>query len=103
MARPRTPLSSYGAIRTVEVEPGKWRARARYRFEDGKLRQMERFGKSRAKAEAALKVALASAQSSVGVEVERESRLRDLAAEFLAGKSGRSRRRFRRTRTASGM
>lgn len=90
MARPRTPLSSWGTIRTVEVEPGKWRARARYRFEDGRLRQVERFATSRAKAETALRQALTSAQSAAGTEVRRETRLRDLSAEFLREKAGRA-------------
>lgn len=58
MARPRNPLSSYGRISTVQVEPGKWRARTRYRFPSGNLRQVERFAPSRAKAETALKSAL---------------------------------------------
>ena len=43
MARPRTPISAHGAISVVEVEKGKWRARTRYRFDDGRLRQVERF------------------------------------------------------------
>ncbi|MBD3942801.1 site-specific integrase [Microbacterium sp. NEAU-LLC] len=90
MARPRTPLSSYGTIHAVEVEPGKWRARARYRFESGRLRQVERFAPSRAKAEAALRKALTEIQESTAVEVKRETRVRDLGERFLREKAGRA-------------
>jgi integrase len=90
MARPRTPLSSYGAILAVEVEPGKWRARTRYRFDDGKLRQVERFAPSRAKAETKLKQALTTIQATAATDVKRETRLRDLGARFLEAKAHRA-------------
>lgn len=90
MARPRTPLSSYGAINVAEVAPGKWRARTRYRFPSGKLKQVERFAPSRAKAEAALRRALTTIQESTQTEVKRETRLRDLSAKFLESKAGRA-------------
>ena len=90
MARPRTPLSSYGTISLVEVEPGKWRARTRYRFESGRLRQVERFATSRAKAEAKLRQALTEIQESTAVEVKRETRVRDLGERFLKEKAGRA-------------
>ncbi|KXC05759.1 tyrosine-type recombinase/integrase [Microbacterium hominis] len=90
MPRPRTPLSSYGRISTVEVEPGKWRARARYRFESGRLKQVERFAPSRPKAEAALRRALTEIQESTTVEVKRETRVRDLGERFLVEKAGRA-------------
>lgn len=111
MARPRTPLSSYGAIsvQAVEYDDGTegrrklrvvkdadrrrhplWRARTRYRFEDGKLRQVEKFGESPAKAENALKEALKTIQASTAAEVRRETRLRDLGERFLAVKAGRA-------------
>lgn len=90
MARPRTPLSSYGTVSTVEVEPGKWRARTRYRFEDGKLRQVERFAPSKAKAETALKTALTTLRAGTVAEVKRETRIRDLGERFLASKADRA-------------
>lgn len=90
MARPRTPLSSYGRIATVEIEQGKWRARTRYRFDDGKLRQVERFAPSRAKAEAALKQALTTIQAGTATEVKRETRIRDLGERFLTSKADRA-------------
>lgn len=90
MPRPRTPISSHGAIAVVEVEPGKWRARTRYRFDDGRLRQVERFATSRAKAEHALKRALTTIQASTGVDVRRETRLRDLGERYLASKADKA-------------
>ncbi|MFS0794824.1 tyrosine recombinase XerC [Microbacterium sp. 1P10AE] len=111
MVRPRTPLSSYGVIsvqaveyvegatgrRALRVKPDAdrrkhqlWRARTRYRFEDGKSRQVERFGGSAAKAENALKEALKTVQASTRADVKRETRLRDLGERFLAAKAGRA-------------
>lgn len=90
MPRPRTPLSSYGTIRAVEVAPGKWRARTRYRFDDGKLRQVERFAPSQAKAETALRKALTEVQATSASDVKRETRIRDLGERFLASKAGRA-------------
>ncbi|MFF2632908.1 tyrosine recombinase XerC [Microbacterium sp. NPDC058021] len=90
MARPRTPLSSHGTIHLSEVTPGKWRARARHRFDDGKLRQVERFAPTKAKAQANLRQALADIQASSAVEVRRETRLRDLGERFLLAKADRA-------------
>lgn len=87
MARPRTPLSSYGTIHAMQVEPGKWRARTRYRFDDGRLRQVERFAPSEAKAKAKLREALVTIQASTAAEVKRETRVRDLGERFLASKT----------------
>lgn len=86
MPRPRTPLSSYGAINAVEVAPGKWRARTRYRFSDGKSRQVERFGPSETKATNALKVALVTIEADHGGELKPSTTLRELGRRFLAVK-----------------
>lgn len=90
MARPRTPLSSYGTIHTTELSPGRWRARTRYRFDDGKLRQVERIATSEARAKAALKQAMTTIQASTATEVKRETRLRDLGERYLLAKAGRA-------------
>jgi len=73
MARPRTALGSWGTVRVVgqvqlsperwqQVSAGtkatRWRARTRVRDLDGRLRDVERYAATRAKAEAALKAAL---------------------------------------------
>ncbi|MFZ8758631.1 site-specific integrase [Microbacterium sp. HMH0099] len=92
MARPRTPLSSYGTIHVTFIESGKWRARTRYRFDDGRLRQVERFAPSEAKAKAKLRAALVDIQASTATEVKRETRLRDLGERFLTAKAGRAAR-----------
>lgn len=92
MVRPRMPLGTYGVLSTTEVAPGKWRARTRFRFDDGRLRQVERFAPSRAKAETALKLALTQIQASSAVDVKRETRLRDLGERFLKAKAGRAAR-----------
>lgn len=73
MGRPRTQKGTFGKITTtgqvldddgrwINVEPGtraqRWRARTRYRDTDGKLRDVERYATTKAKAEAALKAAV---------------------------------------------
>ncbi len=84
-----------GRRRLVTIPPGDvpsrhdhWRARTRYRFPPGKLKQIERFGTSPAKAEASLKLALVSIQESEAVDIKRETNLRDLSDRFL--KTGRA-------------
>lgn len=86
MPRPRTPLSSYGTINLSELQPGKWRARTRYRFMDGKSRQIERFGATSKKAEIALKAALVGIEADAGGELKPSTRLSDLAQRFLVAK-----------------
>ena len=94
MSRPRTPVSSHGTISIVEVVPGKWRARARYRHESGKLRQVERFAASKAKAKASLQTALTQMSNSAGVDVKRETNLSALADQFLKSKADRAPRTY---------
>ena len=90
MARPRTPIAAHGALTVIEVSPGRWRARTRYRFEDGRLRQVERFASSRAKARAALLSALTTIQLNGSGDIRRETRLEELADRFLASKADRA-------------
>ncbi|MGJ9414350.1 tyrosine-type recombinase/integrase [Aeromicrobium sp. CF4.19] len=80
MARPRTEVGSFGAVRLigqVQVDgrwttvpegtrPTRWRARTKYRDEDGMLRDVERFAPTKAKAEAALKRAVKERQAPAG-------------------------------------
>lgn len=86
MPRPRMEIGTYGDINTKKVDRGKWRARARYRFSDGKARQVERFASTRAKAEASLKAALLTIEDSRGGELRPTTTLRVLAQAFLAHK-----------------
>lgn len=87
MGRPRTPLNSYGKITLDLVAPGKWRARTRYRFDDGTLRQVERHGETETKAANALKRALVGIQTPTTTAVRRDTRIRDLGERFLATKT----------------
>lgn len=86
MARPRNPIGSHGVIRVDEVGVAKFRARTRYRFSDGKSRQVERFGSTRSKAEHSLKVALATIDVDRGGELKPTTTLKELGQRFLAAK-----------------
>jgi integrase len=79
-------IGTYGTINTTEVLPGKWRARARYRFADGKARQIEKFGSSKAKAVTALKEALTIVEANRGGELMPTTSLRVLGQMFLDAK-----------------
>lgn len=100
MGRPRTPINTFGRTTVVLLTPGRWRARTRYRFDDGTLRQVERFGDTRAKAELNLRKALVTIKASAAVEVRREMRLSALADRFLLSKTNlapRSQDTYRQT------
>lgn len=86
MSRPRNPIGSHGMINTIEVEPGKFRARTRYRFSDGKARQVERFGSTRAKAENALKTALTTIEGDRGGALKPTTTLKELGQKFLTSR-----------------
>jgi integrase len=94
MARPRNPVGSYGTINLIEVEPGKWRARTRYRFRDGKLKQVERFasGRTGTKAEHALRLALQTIEDGRGGALSPSMKLSELGERFLLDRAavGRS-------------
>lgn len=86
MARPRNPIGSHGIINIDEVEPGRFRARTRYRFSDGKARQVERFDTTGPKAENKLKKALMTIEADRGGELKPTTTLRALGQQFLASK-----------------
>lgn len=84
-------MGSWGHIRTSEVAPGVWRARARYRGKDGKLRQVERVraGKTPSAATTALRAAMADlkdAPTGRDASVRPTTTLRDLGELYLEGK-----------------
>jgi integrase len=58
MARPPLPAGTYGRIAVRQVGPSRYKARARYRGQDGLTRTVSKFGQTKGRAEAALKVAL---------------------------------------------
>lgn len=77
MARPPLPIGSWGKISRKEVDPGIWRAMARFRGFDGKTRQVEKRvpGKNGAAAERALVAEFLDRANSVGADITRESRI----------------------------
>jgi integrase len=79
-------IGTYGTINTAEIQPGKWRARTRYRFADGKARQIEKYSSSKAKAVSALKQALTIVEASRGGELTPTTSLRVLGQMFLDAK-----------------
>lgn len=92
MARPRTPIGTHGEINLVQIEPAKWRARTRYRYQDGKLRQIERIATTKAKAENALKAALVDIEIEQGGAITSSMKLGTLGKKFLQSRKelGRS-------------
>jgi excisionase family DNA binding protein len=59
MARPRTPVGTFGDIQFETAANGRVRARTRYRDDDGRLRRVQATGMTRKSAERALKEQLA--------------------------------------------
>jgi len=90
MGRPRVPVTSHGTISVSEITPGTWRARTRYRFDDGTLRQIERFAPTKARAQTSLLLALTTVRTSSVSAVKRETTLSDLADRFLLTKADRA-------------
>lgn len=83
MVRPRTEIGTYGTIKTDQLTPTKWRARTRYRFEDGRLRQIERIAPSEAKATQRLKVALKTIEKEQRGSLKPSTSLRVRGQMFL--------------------
>lgn len=83
MARPRNPIGSHGVIKVDEILPGKYRARTRYRFADGKSRQVERQAASPAAATHALKKALTTIEGDRGGTIKPTTTLKSLGQRFL--------------------
>lgn len=59
MARPRTPIGTFGSITTTRTPGGRCVARTRYRDWDGKSRHVQTTGATRPSAERSLKKKLA--------------------------------------------
>ncbi|WNM69481.1 tyrosine integrase [Arthrobacter phage Ruchi] len=98
MGRPPLPVGTWGAIR-VEPIAGGFRARARFRDYDGKTRDIERSGKTKGAARAALTADLTERTSPAGDEITASSRLQLVAEVWTAEKwpelAENSRRRYR--------
>ena len=83
MSRPRNPVGSHGVLNVQEVSPDKWRARTLYRFQDGKRRQVERFGSTSSKAQHSLRVALTTIETPSQLAITKRTKLSDLADAYL--------------------
>lgn len=88
MPRPRLPIGTHGAATVRQVEPEKWRARTRYRFSDGSLRQVERFASTERKALAALKKSLADLANRGSGTLTADTTIAKLGERFLESKAG---------------
>lgn len=86
MARPRTPIGAHGAISVVLLDDGSWRARTRFRFEDGRLRQVERFDTSGPKARRKLLAALTTIKATTSGTINQHTPLSRLADRYVENK-----------------
>lgn len=89
-------IGTYGKIRTVEISPGLFESRARFRMRNGRVKPVKRRGSSRAAAERALKKAMAQLVDDVkGKAIDGDtpfSRVMDLWLEDFASKVERGAR-----------
>jgi len=83
MPRPPLPVGSWGAINVRQFDGRGWRARTRYRGDDGVRRQAEAWGSSRAGAERALRANLTSRTERTGTTITSETRLSVLAEYWV--------------------
>lgn len=87
MARPPLPLGTWGKITRTEISPGRWRARAKYRDRDGVTRPVERYGRTGAAAERALRAALEDRTTPApGTLITRDTTIEQLATAWLDGR-----------------
>lgn len=82
MPRPPLDVGTYGNIR-VQGAPGKYRAFALFRDLDGKTRQVERAGSTKARAKDAVKLALRD-RARLSAGINGDTRISDIAPEWLA-------------------
>lgn len=101
MGRPRLPLGTYGEIRYYRLGPKRWKARTIYRDYDGKVRHVERVGRSKAAAQDNLKQALRDRSRAVaGDEITATTKVEVAAAKWLeeldeSDKAMRTKRTYR--------
>lgn len=79
MARPPLPVGTWGNIRTEQLGPNRYCARARFRDYDGKTRDVEATGTTRAAAIRALKEKLRDRVAPNDDEITRETYVNTLA------------------------
>lgn len=84
MARPPLPVGSWGSINVQQTGEKSWRARARYRDQDGVTRPVVRYGKTAAAATLALRTEFASREAPrVGENVTGDTRVSAWAVDWL--------------------
>src|SRR5262245_59545082 len=76
MARPLTPVGTYGRIGFVKLSNGSVRARAFFRDLDGVTRPVTRFGRSKAAAERRLRESLRDRMGPSGDQITADTRVR---------------------------
>ncbi|GLZ10269.1 putative phage integrase [Actinomadura sp. NBRC 104425] len=85
MGRPPLPVGTAGKIRFQKLGPRRIRARVNYRDHDGEVREITRYGPTRAAAERRLKEAIRDRSGPpTGGEITADTRLRDAARLWLA-------------------
>lgn len=114
MGRPRTAIGTHGKVAlsghvvdarggTVKAAPGvrptTWRARTKFRDGDGVARDVERWGQTKTKAEAALKAALVERKAPVQTGGIRAGMTVEKAGETWLASIGQSGRLSANTRT----
>lgn len=85
MGRPPLPLGTWGTITTAKVRDGTYRSLARFRDHDGRTRRVTATGPSKAAAERGLREVLAQRTPPGGDLVTAETRLVDLADQWITG------------------
>jgi len=85
MARPPLPLGTWGTITTEKIRDGNYRALTRFRDTDGNTRRVTATGPSKAAAERALRDVLGTRTAPAGELLTAETRLIDLATEWISG------------------
>ncbi|GAA4969476.1 hypothetical protein GCM10025331_73220 [Actinoplanes utahensis] len=83
MARPPLPIGTYGAIRTEQLGPNRFRARTRFRDYDGKTRDVEATDVSGPAATRALKVKLRDRTIPDDDEINRDTRVTTLSEKWV--------------------
>ena len=88
MARPTLPLGTAGAVTTSRDGSG-WHARCRYRDYDGEVRQIQRHGRTEARAKHALAEAVRDrSRPAAGGELHPDSRVTALAEAWFVSLQG---------------
>jgi integrase len=83
MARPELPIGTWGNIRTEQLGPNRFCARARFRDHDGKTRDVEATAATGPAAVRALKVKLRDRATPTEGEITRETWISALAALWI--------------------